>query len=187
MNGVQPVRIPYTYREYACLPEDGQIHELIEGDFFVSPAPGSVHQTVSRRLQYALMRALEETRLAWVFNAPTDVILGPHTVVQPDLAIVRTSRRDAISKRGIEGAPDVVVEIVSPTSGERDEYMKRFAYARHGVPEYWLVTPEVGSVEIFRLDDQGLTPFRRFDRSSLLTTPSFAEVSIPLAPIFAPL
>lgn len=184
---MQTVRIPYTYREYACLPEDGLIHELIEGDFFVSPAPGSLHQTVSRRLQFALMRALEEPGLAWIFNAPTDVILGDHTVVQPDLAIVRSSRRSAISTRGIEGAPDVVVEIISPTSGERDEYLKRFAYARHGVPEYWLVNPNLASVELFRLSPDGLAPFCRFDRASTLTTPSFAEVSVPLAPIFAPL
>ena len=74
---------PFTYREYALLPEDGRRHELIEGEFYVTPAPGTQHQTVSRRLQQLLMQQLEDTGLALVFNAPVDVLLDDTTCLQP--------------------------------------------------------------------------------------------------------
>jgi len=129
-------RLLFTYREYALLPDDGRRHELIEGDFYVTPAPATMHQTVSRRLSHALMFQLEDTGLALVFNAPCDVILDENTVAQPDLAIVRMTRRELVSKRGIEGPPNVVVEILSPSPKGQDELLKKAVYARFNVPEY---------------------------------------------------
>jgi Uma2 family endonuclease len=176
--------VPFTYREYALLPDDGRRHELIEGDFYVTPAPTPVHQTVSRRLQHALMTQLEDTGLAFVFDAPIDVILSDTTVVQPDLAIVRQIRREMISKRGIEGPPDVVVEILSPSSKGQDEFLKKSVYARFGIPEYWLLEPEHGFLSVFRAEACAYRLSSRLDRSSTLTSPEFAEISIPLGPVF---
>jgi Uma2 family endonuclease len=102
-------RTPYTYREYALLPEDTRRWELIDGDFFVSPSPGSRHQTVSRRLQYAFMTQLEATGVAEVFNAPMDVFLADADVVQPDIVVVRDSA--IVTERAIEGIPDLVVHL----------------------------------------------------------------------------
>ena len=144
----QPV--PFTYREFALLPEDGNKRwELIDGDFFVSPAPSSRHQTVSRKLQQALMTQLEDPGIAQVFDAPVDVILTDTDVVEPDLVIIRDPER--VSLRGIEGAPDVIIEILSPFNPERDRYLKKALYARCGVPEYLIVDPAFSRVEVWEL------------------------------------
>jgi Uma2 family endonuclease len=178
-------RIRYSYAEYAGLPPDGRRWELIDGELEVNPAPVTRHQTVSRRLQFELMRQLEETELALIFDAPTDVILSDHDVVQPDLAIVSYSRRQVITQRGIEGPPDIVVEILSTSTRVMDRRVKSVTYARFGVPEYWIVDPDLGLIELYRLAEDGTygAP-ARFDRASMLTTPSFAELSVSLARVF---
>ncbi len=94
----------------------------------MNPAPTTIHQRVSRRLQQVLMQQLEEPGIAEVFDAPTDVILSETSVVQPDLAVVRIARK-AASERGIEGPPDVVVEILSPGNSGHDELFKKMLYA----------------------------------------------------------
>lgn len=178
-------RVQYSYEEYAALPSDGRRWELIDGEFEVNPAPATRHQTVSRRLQYELMQQLEEAGLALVFDAPTDVILSDHDVVQPDLAIVGATRKHIVSERGIEGPPDIVVEILSPGTRVLDRRVKSVTYARFGVPEYWIVDPDLGHIEQYRLDASGSygAP-ERFDRASTLGTPSFTEVSVDLAKVF---
>jgi Uma2 family endonuclease len=176
-------RASYTYAEYAALPGDGRRWELIDGGFEVNPAPTPRHQRVSRRLQFALMQQLEEPGLAEVFNAPIDVILSEKDVLQPDLAIVAAGR-DIISDRGIEGPPDLVVEVLSPRTSVLDRRVKSVTYFVFGVLEYWVVDPDVGSVELFRPGADGYESAQRFDRASTLVTPSFGEVSIPLARVF---
>jgi Uma2 family endonuclease len=179
--------VQFTYREYALLPDDGRRHELIEGDFYVTPAPSTFHQTVSRRLLHALMTQLEDTGIALVFDAPCDVILSDTTVVQPDLAIVRLSHREIVSERAIEGPPSVAVEILSPSSKGQDQFLKRSVYAKFNIPEYWIVEPDHGFVTQLRIDDAGAyQQHARLDRASTLTSPEFPEISIALAPIFRP-
>jgi Uma2 family endonuclease len=172
-----------TYEDYAALPADGRRWELIDGELELSPAPSPRHQTVSRRLQHELMAQLEDTDIALVFNAPVDLILSPHDIVQPDLVLVRTGK-NIITERAIEGLPDVVVEILSPSSGLMDKRVKRALYARFGVPEYWLVEPQVGSIEICLLRETGLEPALRFDRASRLTSPAFPEIDVNLEHVF---
>lgn len=176
--------VPYTYEDYAALPSDGRRRELIDGDFELTAVPTPRHQTVSRRLQFELMRVLEEPGVALVLNAPIDVILGESNVLQPDLAIVSTARADLITERGIEGPPDVVVEILSPSTRTLDRRVKPRTYARHGVAEYWLVDPELAHIELYRLGAEALELTLRFDRASTLTTPTYPEVAIPMARIF---
>lgn len=181
------VRTPYTYREYLALPDDGKRYEIIDGDLFVSPAPRPWHQTVSRRIQYALMQQLEDPGIAWVFNAPTDLLLADTDVMQPDIVVVRCDRPEVIGDKALLGRPDLLVEILSPSSVDRDRHLKRMAYGRHSVPEYWIVEPEAGCVDQYLLGPGGLTLAARFDRSDVLTSPSFPEVRIVLAKVFAPL
>jgi Uma2 family endonuclease len=184
MQPIRPVVVPYTYAEYAALPQDGRRWELIDGDFEVTPAPAPRHQTVSRRLQYELMRLLEEPGIASVFNAPIDVILSDTDVLQPDLAILRNERQHLITDRGIEGPPDIVVEILSRSSQVIDRRVKSRTYARYAVPEYWIVDGAIGLVEIHRLGIEGYVLEMRFDRASTLVTPSFPEVVVDLAHVF---
>jgi Uma2 family endonuclease len=121
-----------------------------------------------------------------VFNAPCDVILSDTTVVQPDLVLLRASRKQLIANRGIEGVPDVAVEILSPSNKGQDEFLKRSLYERFEIPEYWIVDPNLGHLELLRLDGGTYGLSARFDRASTLISPAFPEISIPLGAIFAP-
>jgi Uma2 family endonuclease len=176
--------VPFTYRDYAALPDDGKRHELIEGEFYVTPSPNTLHQTVSRRLLRILMEQLEDPGIAQVFDAPTDVILDDTTCVVPDIVVVRNTRSSIITKRAVEGVPDLIIEILSPSHPGNDKFLKRSTYARFAIPEYWIVDPD-GWVTVLRsgaTDKYDLEA--RFDRASTLTSEEFPEISIPLAQIF---
>lgn len=132
VESVRPANVRYTYAEYECIPTDARRWELIDGDLYVNPVPLTFHQVVSRRLQYALMTQLEQPGIADTFDAPVDVILSDHDVVQPDLVIIAADRRNIVSQRGIDGRPDIVVEILSPSNRAHDRVLKRATYApRH--------------------------------------------------------
>ena len=183
--GMRPHRqLKYTYREYALLPDDGKRHELIDGDFYVTPASGTRHQRLLGRLHLAL--AAQLSQVAEIFLAPTDVILSEHDVVEPDLLVLRHDRASLVSKRGIEGPPNLVIEILSPGNRGNDEFLKRGTYARCSVPEYWLVDPEAGFVTVLRAEQPGApyTLLARFGRVSELTSVEFPELKLPLGPLF---
>jgi len=166
------------------MPDDGKRRELIDGDIFVTPSPTTVHQTVSRLLQFELMTALERPGLALVFNAPMDVIFNDTNVVQPDLIIVSSTQSHIVTERAIEGVPDVVVEIMSPGTSERDRHYKRRLYEHFQVPEFWLVNPEHGLMEVYALIDAAYGIRARYDRSSTLVCPLFPTLSVELLPVF---
>lgn len=186
MSRVLPQKpVPFTYREYALLPDDGRRHELIEGEFYVTPSPGTSHQTVSRRLQQILMQQLEDTGIAQVFNAPMDVILDDNTCLQPDLIVVREVRPGMVQPHAIVGAPDLVVEILSPSHPGNDRFLKRGVYARFKIPEYWIVDPVNGFVTVLRMSAPGSYDLEaRFDRASTLTSEEFPELAVPLPRVF---
>lgn len=140
-----------TWADYAALPNDGQRYELIEGAIVVTPSPTTRHQRLSRRLLRAMMQALEDKGLGEMFDAPMDVVLDAHTVVQPDLLFITTTRADIIQDR-IHGAPDVIVEILSQSTRRTDVRTKRDLYARHGVCHYWIVDPDVDRIDVYILD-----------------------------------
>lgn len=129
------------YAHYVCFPDDGRRHEIINGDHFVNPAPSTYHQTVSKRLQYHLYSKIELQDLGLVFNAPIDVQLSEHDIVQPDLVVVLNAKKTIITPTKIKGTPDLIVEILSPSSQENDRTLKRELYQRSGVREYWIVDP----------------------------------------------
>jgi len=141
------------YREYCCFPDDGRRHEIIDGDHYVNPAPSTYHQTVSRRLQHQLYTQIELTGRGVVYNAPVDVQLTDHDIVQPDLVVVLTSRMQMITPTKIKGVPDLLVEILSPSTASNDATLKKQLYARVGVAEYWIVDPDNHTLEQLVLTD----------------------------------
>ncbi len=184
MTRLQPHKVePFTYREYALIPEDGKRHELIEGDFYVTPAPGTTHQSVSLRLLNHLYTQLDETGIARVFTAPTDVLLDDTTCVQPDLIVFRDKK--LIQPHALVGIPDLVIEILSPSHPGNDRFLKRGVYARFGIPEYWIVDPVNGFVTVLRMSAPGKYDLEaRFDRSKTLTSEEFPEIAVPLTKVF---
>src|SRR5438477_5609635 len=144
-------RVALTYRDYAALPDDGRRYQILDGELFVTPAPGTRHQIILMRLSAQLHAHVTAHRLGLVLPAPADVILADTSIVQPDILFVATDRQAIVSARGIEGAPTLGVEILSPTTAEVDRRRKRDLYARYGVPYYWIVDADARAIEMYRL------------------------------------
>jgi Uma2 family endonuclease len=181
----EPIR--YTYEEYLAFPDDGRRHELIDGEHFVTPAPLRRHQQLSMRLGFALESWCREHAIGEVYAAPLDVILSDVDVVEPDLLFVSHERAEILGK-WIHGAPDLVIEILSPSTRRVDEITKRQLYERVGVREYWVVDGEIEVVKIYRRQEGGSFPrvaeLSREEGQSL-TTPLLPGFSLPLAELFA--
>jgi Uma2 family endonuclease len=150
----KPALRHWTYDEFASRPDDGKRYEVIAGELVVSSSPRPQHQRASMRLSYALEGFTQEHGLGELYPAPIDVLLSTDDYLVPDLVFVRTERADIVTGRGIEGAPDLVVEIISPSSALRDRGLKRERYARFGVPLYWVVDVELGHVEVYHLAEE---------------------------------
>jgi Uma2 family endonuclease len=147
-----PEKERYTYTDYVQLPE-GAPYELIHGELLMSPSPSTVHQRILRRLARALDAFIEQDGHGEILFAPMDVRLSEEDTVQPDLIFIAADRRDLIGEQAIEGAPDLIVEILSPSTAYRDLTIKKRLYEEHGVNEYWIVDPEQQTVEVFELAD----------------------------------
>lgn len=139
---------PLTIDDLMTLPEDGNRYELIGGELIVSPAPSLRHQHLVGEMFKRLSSHVEDRQFGTVFTAPVEVQLTPHDVVQPDIVVVLTERLYRLKEQRIEGAPDLVVEVISPGSRGTDRVRKAALYANHGVREYWLVDPETESVAV---------------------------------------
>jgi len=174
-----PGRVVLTYQDYAALPNDGRRYEIHEGELSVTAAPGSKHQIVSMRLGAALHTHVEARGLGIVVAAPLDVILTDRTVVQPDIVYVATDLTARISERGIEGAPTLVVEILSPSTRETDRGAKLRLYASCGVPWYWIVDPDSRAVEAYRLEAGNYTLFERIAGDAPLGAEPFPDLGLP--------
>jgi Uma2 family endonuclease len=154
VNGVTKL----TYREYRHFPNDGRRHEIIDGEHYVSPSPTNPHQAISRHIQFALYRQIEETGRGFVINAPMDVELGETDIVQPDIIVVLAENRSIMIPSRIRGVPDLVVEILSPSTVKHDQELKLALYESHSVPEYWVVDGEDRRVDRYVLGDARYRP-----------------------------
>ena len=168
MATAEPIK--FTYEEYRTAPADKR-YELLDGDLAMGPAPNLRHQEVQSRLGARLAQFIAERGLGKLF-APCDVVLSDTDVVQPDLLFVSRERDHLLSGgENVRGAPDLVVEILSPATAERDRGYKRVLYARHGVAEYWLIDPTAETVWIHRLRDGELALAQTLGREQTLRTP----------------
>ena len=168
-----------TYDDFCGFPDDGRRHELIEGEHYVTPSPATVHQRLVGRLQAALHAYLEGRECGEVFTAPFDVVLSMHDVVEPDLLVVLDDQQDILTDRNVQGAPALVVEILSPGTRRRDETLKRRLYERAGVREYWMVDPDGEAVTVCRQAGRG-----RLDTAAELTKAAGDTLTSPLLPGF---
>jgi Uma2 family endonuclease len=144
-----------TYQDYAALPDDGRRYQILDGELCVTPAPGSLHQEISGNLFIAFHAYVKAHGLGKVFVAPLDVILNDTSIVQPDVVFVATDRLERVSARGIEGAPTLVAEVLSPSTATIDRRRKRDLYARYGVTYYWIVDGDARTIEAYRLARAG--------------------------------
>jgi len=168
------------YQEFALLPDDGQRHEVINGEHFVNPAPGTHHQRLSIAIAFQLFAQITAKGLGQVFTAPTDLQLSDHDIVQPDLMV--QDRSATITPTRIQGAPNLIIEILSATTAALDRRRKKELYCRAQVPEYWIVNPDQREVEqfILRTDEYELIG-RQTERIVMMGLP---EVSIDLSQVW---
>jgi Uma2 family endonuclease len=175
-----------TYDDYLRLPDDGRRYELIDGVLYVTPAPGTRHQSTVANLLRLLGVFIHERGLGRLWTAPLDVLFGPSDVVQPDLVFVSTKRREIVTEAGVRGAPDLVVEVLSPSTRRRDEEIKLHQYEREGVREYWLLDPATGAVKVFGRQEDRLVLSVEFSAAAgdLLTSPLFPGLELDVAALF---
>jgi Uma2 family endonuclease len=173
----------YTYADLATFPDDNLRREIIDGELFVTAAPFLRHQKILLELAYAFVARLKIHGGGEVYVAPADVVLSDVNVVEPDLLFVPDDRRDILTERNLQGAPTLVVEVVSDT--RMDRVRKRDLYERFGVPEYWIVDPEADRVEVYRLTGDGYAKPEILEPDETLTYDGLPGLEIDLTQLFA--
>ena len=173
-----------TYEQFRELPEDGKRYELIHGEVHVTPAPSTKHQWVSINLSSSLGPHVAQNGLGQVFFSPLDVRLAPDLAVQPDLIFVSKARAGIILEGYIAGAPDLVVEILSPSTAAHDRATKLALYAEAGVPEVWFIDPMTVTVEILKLQGRKYFVECVLADDDIVTSNLFPGWEMPLARLF---
>jgi Uma2 family endonuclease len=173
-----------TYEDYVLFPEDGQRHEIIDGEHYVSPAPIPKHQLVLVELTTSLNSFVKPRRLGRILAAPTDVLLSRHDIVQPDLLFISNERASILNDKNIQGAPDLMIEILSKSTRKLDEDLKPGRYEQLGVREYWIVDPIAEWVRVFRKEGESLRQMAELSVGDVLTTPPLPGLEIPLRDLF---
>ena len=182
---VQQAEKLYTIDDYLAMPDEYPRYELLEGELIEMVSPTSRHQRISRQLFTALNTHCAAHDLGEVFYAPLDVILSRTVVVQPDLLFISKARQAELIGERITGAPDLVIEILSPATSARDFNQKRKLYARHGVKEYWIVDPDDGTIEVQRLQGNVFSTLGLFEKGQTLTSSTFEGLAVDLGQVFA--
>jgi len=165
-----------TYADY-CKIDDGRRYELIGGELYLVPSPSVPHQRVSLRLSWRLAEYIEQNDLGTVLTAPIDVYLTDQDVVQPDIIFISREHSDIVTEINIKGAPDLVVEILSPSTSSRDRTAKKELYATYGVKELWIIHPLVQTIEVYRRGTEGA-----FQEPLFYTRRSNQKITSPLLP-----
>jgi len=170
-----PPQGEWTYDDYARLPDDGWKYEVMRGELYMSPAPSPLYQRVSGNLTFEFQRFIRETNQGEIFTAPLDVILPEKlgTPVQPDILFIRRDNLQIIGETTIDGVPELVVEILSPSNWIDDRRTKFAVYAEAGVAEYWIIDPRTVTVEVYHLGE---------DQYELLESYGTGDTVISLVP-----
>ena len=164
-----------TYEDLRRMPDDGKRYELIDGEVFMTPAPGTRHQLTVGNIYFAIRSFLEEHGPGQVFLAPTDVVFGERTALEPDLLFIRKERASIVTELNVQGAPDLVIEVLSPGNASFDRETKLQVYARGAVQELWYVDPDARTLEVLELGADG----RYVLVSRLVATDSLTSTALP--------
>ena len=176
-------RAKLTVADYRDTPE-GVRCQLLDGELILAAAPNNQHQTILLNLAASLRSFVRGNELGKVWIAPFDVVFSDHDVFQPDILYVSRRRAAVITDANIQGAPDLAVEVLSPSTEGYDRGYKRELYARHGVMEYWLVDPDLETIEVLTPGDGGFIRHALYNRRETLTSPLLPGLAVDLAAIF---
>ena len=182
MKAVQP---RLSYPELRLMPDDGKRYELIDGEVIMSPSPSEKHQRAPARLYLRMGTHVERHKLGRVYFAPFDVVFSEKTALLPDLIFVSSARVGIIGPEYIIGAPDLVVEVLSPSRPAYDRVTKLEQYALHGVPEYWIIDPAEEKAEVYRLAGKSYALMNVLTGDDRLTTPFLPGWELPVRNLFS--
>lgn len=173
----------WTYEDLFKLVDNGKHFEIIAGELYEMPPPGSDHVRVIMNLIKLLLPVVE--RLGGELRtAPQGVFFPDADPVEPDLLLLMPEQRHLISKRGVEGAPALVIEVLSPSNPEHDRITKRAVYARGGVREYWLVSPEAATIEVLALEGGAYRTHLRAGEDEPVTSTVLPDLTFPASMAF---
>ena len=173
-----------TYQDYCATPDDER-YELLDGNLMMVPAPNRKHQRVLVTLTRKLDDFTGEHGLGTVYVAPFDVVLSDTDVVQPDVLFISRAREHTVTDDNVRGAPDLVIEILSPSTADRDLGYKHDLYGRHGVLEYWIVDPVAETIAVHRQGDGRLEAAETLGRGDTLRTALLEGLELRLDDVFA--
>jgi Uma2 family endonuclease len=173
-----------TFEQFRQLPNDGKRYELIHGEVHLTPAPNTRHQSVVHNLDISLGPYVQKNKLGEVWEAPLDVRLGADTALQPDLIFISNARAGIILENWIAGAPDLVVEVLSPSTAAHDRATKLPIYAEAGVPEVWLIDSQAITVEVLKLQGKKYLVETTLAGEQVLTSDLFPGWQLPLHDLF---
>ena len=173
----------HTYEDYASMPEDKR-YELIWGEILKVPSPDVPHQALGFSLAQQVSDHVKKTDAGSVYVAPLDVVLDRHSTVQPDIIFVSKARANIVTDKNIQGAPDLVFEIVSSGSADRDKLVKRKLYEEHGVREYWLVDREEKQITVYILKGRAFKVHGVFGEGDTATSLVLPGLRIDVTALF---
>ena len=177
-------RVKFTVEDYMATPE-GARYQLLDGELILSASPSDRHQTVLLDLVLEVRPFVTARRLGRMWVAPFDVIFSDTDVAQPDIVFVSNERAGIVTEANIQGAPDLLVEVISPSTARYDRGYKMQLYWSHGVLEYWIVDPFAETVEVFVPGESGMAPHSLYSRRETLTSPLLAGLAIDLESVFS--
>ena len=173
----------YTYKDYLLIDDDKR-YEILRGGLIMVPAPFTIHQRLLRNIEDILWNFVKEKKLGEVLVAPTDVVLSEDIVVQPDILFISKEGLDIIKEAAIMGSPDLIVEIISPSSASYDTVEKRDIYEEYGVKEYWLVFPQEKAIEVLALEDGVYRELCKGRKTGIVMSKIIAGLEVDLKEVF---
>ncbi len=178
----------WDYAAWKELPDDGNRYEIIDGVLYMTTAPSNFHQYIVGNLTGLVGWPFQQTGAGFWFTAPIGLLIPGCDPVQPDFLLVRAERRTIIANRRIRGVPDLIVEVLSPGNRAQDTVVKRAAYARASLPEYWIVRPDTRDILVYTAPEPAASDFsavQRFASDTVLTSPTIAGMTLDVAALFA--
>ena len=174
----------YTYEDYLKTPDDKR-YELIEGDLIMTPSPKPYHQSISENIAFEIGKFVREKKSEKVFHSPCDVYFDDAKVLQPDILFISKDRLGIIGEKNIQGAPDLVIEILSESTAYRNLVKKKKIYSKFGVKEYWVVDPEEKTIEMYTLKDMVFVLAGSFSKNEILKSALLEGFTMNLEIVFA--
>jgi Uma2 family endonuclease len=181
-----PAALKFTYEDYRLLPEDRR-YEVLEGELFLTPAPTPRHQDVVLELASVLREFVQGSGRGRVVLSPCDVVFSKHDILQPDIFFVAAGRENLTGEKYVDGAPDLVIEVLSPSTELRDREAKAKLYAAFGVREMWLVDPEAKAIEVLVNSAEGFRRESLCVGTETLRSVVLAGLELPVAKVFRPI